>query len=55
MEEFLIDSVPKISPYKELLSSSTHDFIHRRFGELIPDDMISIVFNISTASSPGHY
>lgn len=41
-------------PYKELLSSSTHDFIHRRFGELIPDDMISIVFNISTASSPGH-
>ena len=41
-------------PYQELLTSACQEFIHNRFHGMIPDSMISIVFNISTASSPGH-
>lgn len=41
-------------PYENLLRTSTLDFMHNRFGDLIPENMVSIVFNISTASSPGH-
>ncbi len=41
-------------PFREMLSSATYEFISARFGELIPEDMVSITFNISTASSPGH-
>lgn len=41
-------------PYEDLISEGIFEFIESRFGDLIPRDMISITYNISNASSPGH-
>jgi S-adenosylmethionine synthetase len=41
-------------PYDEILTKAVYEFFEMRFAELVPPEMISIEFNISTASSPGH-
>lgn len=41
-------------PYESVLVEAVFELFASRFGDLVPENMISVELNISSASSPGH-